>query len=718
MDGDGRITEIINGYEWISFNFGPTLLRWLERADPSTYGRILAGDAASLKRLGHGNAMAQIYHHVIMPLASALDKEAEVAWAIADFKARFCREPEGMWLSEAAVDTATLEVLAEQGITYTVLAPRQAAEVADLHSESWVRVSEYELDIREPYLVNLPSGRSIAVFFYNGPVSMSVAFERLLENGENYWRKLSGFYQSNGGLLAVATDGETYGHHFKFGEMALAYVLSQTFFGRDEIALTNFGAYLAARPPRRKVRLIEPSSWSCAHGVERWRSDCGCTTGSGEGWNQRWRVPLRRGMDQMKLSIDAHFFSAGAELFKDPSKALTAYGEPLSGLVSQDEYAKKQFKPKLSAEKQRKAWKLLAMQQWALASFASCAWFFDEISRIEPLNGLTYALRAMELAAATGGPSLDAFEKSLLNELAQAQSNMPHKGTGKDLYGAEVKPRQENSATLGAQSLVTLWAEERFASQEEQTVAWPGVSARVTCSPKAKKGLSGELAVSWSLEFGEERYAWEWTPGESQNPLDGWITVKGVSGGSTANETTRVFCAADLPWNKRQALSLRMIDYAEERAWSGEESKLKAALRMFQAWQEWQVTQNAADKWTRFWPMLAWLYIMGADLPMAGPAGCRNRADLSEQQRCLTEFLREVGKGHPDRELVGARVAERVLLMLESTPPLWTSVELMLNRVRDLGVPVIWWSVQNKLWEQGMTSKAARSIGRLIGFKA
>ena len=721
-DGEGRITELINSYEWISFNFGPTLMKWLERADPKTYARVLAGDAASVKRLGHGNAMAQVYHHVIMPLASALDKEAEVAWAISDFKARFCRDPEGMWLAEAAVDTATLEVLAAQGIAYTVLAPRQSMEIADIGLENWTPTNEYNLDIRDPYRVELPSGRSIAVFFYSGPFSQAVAFERLLENGENFWRRLSGFFQGQGGdslsgLLSVATDGETYGHHFKFGEMALAYVLAQTFFGRDEIKLTNFGAYLAERPPRRKVRLVEPSSWSCFHGVERWRADCGCTTGDAEGWNQRWRGPLRVGLDRMKQAIDAHFFSAGPAFFKDSVKTFVHYGEALSGLMAQDDFAKQYFKAKLSAEKQRTAWKLLAMQQWALASLASCAWFFDELSRIEPLNGLTYALRAMELAAATGGPNLSELEGRLLQELSHAESNMREKGTGKDLYLNEVKPRQENGATLAAQSLISLWSEDRFPGSGEEAMAWPGVSTSVTCLKNDRTKISGELAVSWALEPGAERYAWSWTSADSHSPLDGTLTVSGVAGEPTANEPVRSFRASDLPWNKRQGLSLHMIEFAEERAWHTEETRMRASLRLFQTWQEYQTTQNLAERWTRFWPTLAWLYVLGADLATAGPASGRSRAQSAEQVRCLAGFLRIQGRCHPDRELVGSRVAERTLVMLESTPPLFTSVERMLQRVGEIELPVDWWQVQNKLWELGIEDQQARNVARMVNFK-
>ncbi|MBF0515466.1 MAG: DUF3536 domain-containing protein, partial [Desulfovibrionaceae bacterium] len=400
LDGAGAITEIVNCYEWMSFNAGPTLMTWLARSAPGTHEAMVAADKASLKRLGHGNAMAQVHHHVIMPLAKTRDKELEVAWAVDDFTARFDRAPEGMWLAEAAVDTPSLEVLAAHGVVFTILSPTQAKAVADLGSDAWRPADPGNLDIREPYLVELPSGRSISVFFYDGPLSRAVAFERLLADGEQFWRRLSG--AAGDGLLSLATDGETYGHHFKFGDMALAYALAQAREGRDGLRITNFGAYLAMRPPRRKAALHEPSAWSCAHGVERWRSDCGCTDGGHPGWNQRWRAPLREALNMLKDAVDAHYDALAPALFTSPDEALLRYGRVLAGSTEPASFQKTFFVKGLSAAGRDKAWKLLSMQQWALASFASCAWFFDEISRLEPVNSLTFALRALELARATG----------------------------------------------------------------------------------------------------------------------------------------------------------------------------------------------------------------------------------------------------------------------------------------------------------------------------
>ena len=330
-----------------------------------------------------------------------------------------------MWLSETAVDIATLEVLAAAGVKFTVLAPRQAKAVAPLTTDGWQEVNEYTLDIDKPYVVELPSGKTIWVIFYHGGLSQAVAFERLLEDGETFWKRIAGYFAGDRGaqepvLLSLATDGETYGHHFPFGEMALAYVLAQTFIQRDEIELTNFSAFLHSHPPKMRVLLHEPSSWSCVHGVERWRSNCGCSTGGHPDWQQEWRTPLRNALNQLKSRLDAHFFEAGAELFKDSKAALLAYGKVLAGAMKESAFERGHFQPKLSKSKMTQAWRLLAMQEWGLAMFASCAWFFDEITRIEPLNGLTYALRAMELCAGSGGPGLDELEAPFVSELEKS----------------------------------------------------------------------------------------------------------------------------------------------------------------------------------------------------------------------------------------------------------------------------------------------------------
>ncbi len=713
LDGHGRITQLVNAYEWMSFNFGPTLLSWLERADPATYARVVEGDRKSCARLGHGNAISQVYHHIIMPLASALDKEAEVAWAVADFKARYGRPPEGMWLAETAADVASLETLAAYGVKFTILAPRQAKQLSPLGKDEWRDAQEHEVDITQPYRIELPSGRSIAAFFYNGPISQAVAFERLLEDGERFWQRLSASCVSNG-LLSVATDGETYGHHFRFGEMALAYALGQTFFGRDEIQLTNFAAYLADNPPAMRVRIHEPSSWSCVHGVGRWERDCGCTTGGHPGWRQAWRAPLRQGLNAVKQALDAHYFAAGAALFRDPRQALLDFGavlarDPESGDPAS--FAKRAFKAKLGKAQARTAWKLLAMQQWALASFASCAWFFDEISRLEPMNGLTFCLRAMELAKETCGPDC---EPMLRQSLAQARSNIPEKGTGADLFHNEVKPRLETEATLAAQALVTLWAEGRLPDVEAEApaVVWPGVTLSLNSVEEPESffeegRLRGRASVAWRHESGEDALDFDWLLPD-RDAMRSQVLVKLRAPKSDCVPTAETSASvALLPWNKRQALADAVIGGLEAADWREALEAAQEALPLFQDWQEAQVTQTSAERWVRFWAAMAWDYVMGV-----GAA-----AQLAPRQRAsLVAFLREQGANHPEKSRLGERVARETLRLMNSTPPLWTAAEGVAAKAADLGLDVDWWAAQNRLWELGWETPQARGLAALLGF--
>jgi len=488
LDGMGRIHELVNCYAWMSFNFGPTLLRWMELHAPATYARVLEGDRLSLARLGHGNALAQVYHHVIMPLATELDKDLEVAWAVQDFQTRFGRDPEGMWLAETAVDVATLEALARAGIAFTILAPRQAEAVRVAGEKDFLPVTEDSLDTTRPYLVSLPQGKSITVFFYDGPVSRAVAFERLLANGETFWNRLSNSYGQ--GLRNIATDGESYGHHFMFGEMALAYVIQQAWEGRDGVSLTNYGAYLAASPARDEVRIRENTSWSCVHGVERWKTHCGCSDGGHPDWIQDWRRPLRRSLNYLKYYADEYFFKRGPGLFQDASRALREYGLPLSGREPLDTFLGRNCRSGLSAQERTDACRLLLMQRLALASFASCAWFFDDIARIEPLNALTAARRAFDLLRAAGGPDVEA---GFVRTLAEAQSNMREDWDGAALWETLVTPRRPSREELGAYL--------RYASgdKDRQEASWPGLRLE---GRAAAKGT--EMRLCWSGTLEEE----------------------------------------------------------------------------------------------------------------------------------------------------------------------------------------------------------------------
>ena len=319
VNGENQIIRIINNYSRISFNFGPTLLSWLKENAPRTYRMIRDADRQSMLRYdGHGSALAQVYNHVIMPLAITRDRVTQIRWGIADFQHRFGRAPEGMWLSETAVDNETLDLLAQNGILFTILAPHQCARVRE-RAESmpqpvhprldgagarWTETANASVNPNHPYLVQLKDGRSITVFFYNGPVSRSIAFEGVLDNGETFaWRLARGFdpTSSKPQVVHVATDGESYGHHHRHGEMALSYALR--FIEDKKLArLINYGQFLAQFPPKWEAEIVEDTSWSCAHGIERWRSDCGCNGGR-QGWNQRWRAPLRAALDWLRDTV-------------------------------------------------------------------------------------------------------------------------------------------------------------------------------------------------------------------------------------------------------------------------------------------------------------------------------------------------------------------------------------------------------------------------------
>ena len=400
----GRIASIVNTLEQVSFNVGPTLAEWLEREASDTWTAMLAADQASRVRLGgHGNALAMPYHHVILPLATRRDKQTEVRWGIADFRRRFGREPSGMWLPETAVDDETLDVLAAEGIRFTILAPHQV---------------EAPPPAGRPGLYTTTGGRTIALCLYDGSLSHGVAFGPLISDAAQWTAALLDAPGAEEGprLISIATDGETYGHHHQFGEMALAATLDRL--AREPaVRIENFASFLARHPATHPVRLVERTSWSCAHGIERWRADCGCRTRAGTG--QAWRAPLRAGLDQLAQELHRRFEAEAAPLLPDPWAARDGYAAV--GLPS---------------DLPVRARELLEMERNALRMFTSCGWFFDDIGGLETIVCLRYAARAIELA----GPSAAGLEAALRDRLAQAVSNDPALGTGRDIYDRSARP--------------------------------------------------------------------------------------------------------------------------------------------------------------------------------------------------------------------------------------------------------------------------------------
>ncbi|MDH5550089.1 MAG: DUF3536 domain-containing protein [Gemmatimonadota bacterium] len=412
---DGRIAKVVNTLHAASFNVGPTLLRWLAPAAPATYAAILEADRESCSRRdGHGNALAMPYHHPILPLASRRDKHTEVQWGIADFRHRFGRRPEGMWLPETAVDAETLDVLADAGIRFTVLAPHQvrAAPPGGL-----------------PGLYRTPSGRTIAVFVYDGSISHDVAFGALLRDAREWeHRMVDG---TDRGLVAMATDGETYGHHHKFGEMALAAVLEKLAH-RSDVQVENFASFLARHPPRHEVDLVAPTSWSCVHGVERWRTECGCRMHPDRPTQQRWRSALRESLDWLAGEVHAAFVREGTPLFGDPWAARDEFGQAIAaGSEACAAFAADRVRS-TDPENRIRAAELLDMERNALGMFTSCGWFVDDIGGIETRQVLRYAARAIDLA----GDERIRLEDGLRQRLAAAKSNDAAVGSGRDVYDA------------------------------------------------------------------------------------------------------------------------------------------------------------------------------------------------------------------------------------------------------------------------------------------
>jgi len=447
LDEHNVIKNIINNYSRISFNFGPTLLSWMESYAAETYEAILEADKQSVLNFGgHGSAVAQVYNHIIMPLANKQDKETQIMWGIRDFEYRFKRKPEGMWLAETAVDTETLELLAEHKIKFTILAPRQAKAVRSIGSQEWTEVNDRSVNTKKVYQCNLPSGKSIALFFYDGDISQGIAFNGLLNDGKGFADRLLNsldYQDETSQLVHVATDGETYGHHHKHGEMALAFCLD--FIEKDDrVNLTNYAQFLSLNPPTDEAQIIENSSWSCVHGVERWRSNCGCNGGK-PGWHQLWRKPLRESLDWLRESVSVIFEREASKVVKDPWKARNEYINVV--LKRNDDNVKRFLKDHaLSDAHPNQILRIMEMQRHAMLMYTSCGWFFDEISGIETIQVMQYACRVIQLANQICNEDL---ELEFIKRLSEAPSNASAYQTGDEVYKKLVLPSRTNLQRVG-----------------------------------------------------------------------------------------------------------------------------------------------------------------------------------------------------------------------------------------------------------------------------
>ncbi len=501
LDGEQRIVQLVNNYSQISFNFGPTLLSWLESKAPKVYEALREADKTSLERFsGHGSAIAQAYNHMILPLANCRDRVTQVKWGLRDFEHRFGRSPEGMWLPETGVDIHTLETLASNGIKYTILAPRQAKRIRKRGSRSWQDVTGDRVDPSRAYLVRLPSRKTINVFFYDGPISQGVAFERLLDNGQRFAdRLMSGFSDARQWpqLVHIATDGESYGHHHRFGEMALSYALHHI--ETNKLAeLTNYGQFLGKQPPDHFAEIVENSSWSCVHGIDRWRSNCGCNSGGHAGWTQEWRSPLRAALDWLRDCLAPLYEQKAAGLLKDPWKARDEYARVILDRSKEnvDRFLGEHGTHPLEPAEQIAALKLLEMQRHAMLMYTSCGWFFDELSGLETVQVIQYAGRAIRLAQDFVQEDI---ETQFLERLAAAKSNLPEYGDGKQIYEKWVKPAIVTADMVAAHYAIS----SLFESYGERT--------KIYCYDVEREAYSLEVDGKHKLAIGRARFSSEIT---------------------------------------------------------------------------------------------------------------------------------------------------------------------------------------------------------------
>ncbi len=449
-NGDGRIADIVNNYVHLSFNFGPTLLAWLEQQAPEIYRRVIEADARSVRERGHGNAIAQAYNHAILPLCNDRDLRTQIDWGLADFRHRFHRGAEGIWLPETAADLRTLQAVHDAGLRFTVLSPYQCTRVRAPGGE-WHDARGAQFDPSRPYLVKLPSGARLPVFFYDGPIARAIAFDGALDSGESLVRRLEAGFSAGRGhdeVLVVAVDGETFGHHKKGGDEALAAAirkLSQ----RSDLQLINLAQALDLFPPTHEAQIFEGASWSCAHGIERWRGDCGCRSGGEPGWRQHWRAPLREALDGLNDRLAELYEREAALLLRDPWRARDEFIEVVLDPERRNAgtFLERHAERELTPADRVRALRLLELQRQSQLMYTSCGWFFSEPSGLETVQILKYAARALQLAREAASVDLEGdFEDAL----ARAPSNVAEYRDCRRIYQECVQPSVASLPTVAA----------------------------------------------------------------------------------------------------------------------------------------------------------------------------------------------------------------------------------------------------------------------------
>ncbi|MBN1409893.1 MAG: DUF3536 domain-containing protein [Spirochaetales bacterium] len=451
LDSSGRISDLVNNYEYISFNFGPTLLSWLKENHAEVYERILQADRKSIeKNGGHGNALAQCYNHTILPLAAPEDARMQIIWGIRDFETHFQRKPEGMWLAETAINDNVADILIECGINFVVLSPWQADAICPVGSEKWQTYKHNPVPSGRAYRIERDNG-NLNVFFYNHILAHGISFEHYLRNADSLYEKFISFRQTADKtyLLNVATDGEVYGHHEPFGDMCLA-AFSKIVEERNEFTFTNYGHYLELFPPTYRVRLKKGengkgTSWSCVHGIARWHRDCGCSTGGQKGWNQEWRTPLRNAFDFLRDNLNDIYLKEMAKLSsKDPYLIRDMYIEVLTGQKDRKDMVREMADrtDTENSETFRKFYSLLEGQKYIQFMFTSCGWFFSEISGLETTQNMKYAIKALDIYAEW---KTENILPTFLSELENARSNISSFGSGRNIIETWIIPEKKGN---------------------------------------------------------------------------------------------------------------------------------------------------------------------------------------------------------------------------------------------------------------------------------
>ncbi len=715
LDPEQRITQIVNNYAKISFNFGPTILSWTEDKAPATYQAILDADRESRKlRSGHGNALGQAYNHMILPLANRCDKRTQVLWGVEDFAARFGRRPEGMWLPETAADMETLEVLAEHGLRFTILAPHQARRVRPIGGREWQDVSGARIDPTRAYRINLPSGRSLALFFYDGPVSRAVAFERLLDSGEFFAQRLMGI--SNQArtwpeLLHIATDGESYGHHHRHGEMALAYAVHHI--EKNRLAeITNYGEYLDRCPPAHEVEIYERTSWSCGHGIDRWARNCGCNSGCHGGWTQEWRQPLRAALDWLRDEVGPRYERAMRELVADPWRARDDYIHVLLDRSSENRkafVARHATRPLLPPEEVT-LWKLLELQRHAMLMYTSCGWFFDEISGIETVQVIQYAGRVVQIAEEL---FRDSTERRFLDLLAKAKSNLQEHGDATRIYERFVRPTVVDLDKVAAHYGIS----SMFEPYPEDT--------QIFCYSATRDSFRAMEAGRMRLALGRARFTSDITQDTDvltfgvlhfgdHNIIGGVRRFTAADGyDSLVRTAADAFARADIPE------VIRLLD----RGFGGHVYSLKSLFRDQQRKILSLILNSTVDEaeasyrqlYEHHAPLMRFLTSLGTPLPKAFRATAEyalnsllrrefgaEDLDLERIRALLDEVnIENVALDSTTLEYTVRRTVERLSSQLAANPrdlDLVERLEATVRLLRSLPFPVVLWVVENQTY--------------------